>query len=244
MQPKQRFWEIDFLRGIAIIMMIVFHFLYDLNYFAGKNISVDKGFWLIFGRATAVIFIFLVGVSLTISYSRAKQNKKNTFWKYFKRGATIFGWGLLVTLATWIFLREGFVVFGILQFIGISIVLTYPFLNEKYNKICLWLGIFIIIIGLYLGNMTSNNYWLLPLGIIPSNFYTIDYFPLLPWFGIILIGIFFGYLLYRKNKRMFKLKELGENIFVKPLCFMGRHSLLIYLLHEPVLIGVLKMVGV
>ena len=127
---KERFWEIDFLRGLAIIMMILFHLLYDLDYFGNYTLNVHAGFWLYFARATATIFLLLVGISLTLSFSRATKIKKagNTLYlKYLKRGLKIVSWGFVITLTTWIFLREGFVVFGILHLIGISIILAYPF---------------------------------------------------------------------------------------------------------------------
>jgi len=70
---EKRFWEIDFLRGLAIIMMILFHLLYDLNYFGEYNLNLHSGFWWYFARMTATIFILLVGISLTLSFSRAKK---------------------------------------------------------------------------------------------------------------------------------------------------------------------------
>src|SRR4030043_269009 len=105
---QSRFWEIDHLRGIAIVMMIVFHFLYDLNYFGKYNINLDYGFWSYFGRATAIVFLVLVGICLTLSFSRTritKKTQKGLFIKYIRRGFTIFSWGMLITLITWIFFR-------------------------------------------------------------------------------------------------------------------------------------------
>ena len=99
---EKRFWEIDFLRGLAIIMMILFHLLYDLTYFGEYNLNVHSGFWLYFGRMTATIFILLVGISLTLSFSRAekKQNaKKKVYQKYLKRGLKVFSWGLIDLLS-------------------------------------------------------------------------------------------------------------------------------------------------
>ena len=111
-----RYWEIDFLRGVAIIMMIVFHAIFDFTFFSSYEIDLQSGFWWLFARITASIFIFLVGISLTLSYSRKKE-----FSKYLYRGTKIFSWGLVITLVTWIFLSQGFIAFGILHFIGLSI---------------------------------------------------------------------------------------------------------------------------
>lgn len=240
---EKRFWEIDFLRGIAIIMMIVFHFLFDLSYFGSYAVNVYSGFWWAFARATATVFILLVGISLTLSYSRAIQKKTGKLGrKYLNRGLKIFAWGLIITVITWVFLSWGFIVFGILHLIGISIILAYPFIKHRYRN--LLLGIIFISIGLYLGNFIFDFGWLFWLGFMPQNFYTLDYFPLFPWFGVSLIGIFLGNSLYKNYKRRFRFPELSDSPFIKLFCFLGRHSLLIYLIHQPILIALLYLLGV
>jgi uncharacterized membrane protein len=80
--------------------------------------------------------------------------------------------------------------------------------------------------------------WLLPLGLMPQHFRTADYFPLLPWFGIFLIGICAGNTFYRDGERRFSLRLTATRI-TRPLAFIGRNSLLIYLVHQPVIIGIL-----
>lgn len=241
----KRFWEIDLLRGIAIIMMIVFHLLYDLAHFGAYNLTVHSGFLFYFACATATIFLLLVGISLTLSFSRAtnrQKTKPKLYRKYLKRGLKIFSWGLVITVLTWLFLREGFVVWGILHLIGISIILAYPLLKFRYWNLLLGLGF--IACGLFLKNITFSFPWLLWLGLTPNSFYTIDYFPLLPWFGVVLIGLFIGNLLYPNYTRSFKLGDLSKFSFIGWWCFLGRHSLLIYLIHQPVLIVALYMLGV
>ena len=243
--PEKRFWEIDFLRGLAILMMIVFHLLYDLTYFGGCDLNLHSGFWTYFAHATATIFIFLVGVSLTLSFSRTKRmqnTRQKVYVKYLKRGLTIFSWGLIVTILTWIFLREGFVLFGILHLIGISIVLSYPFLKLRYWN--LLLGIVIISLGIYLKNFTFGFLWLVWLGFTPDYFYTVDYFPIIPWFGMILIGVFFGNLLYPYYTRKFNIWDLSNLNFIGLFCLLGRHSLIIYLIHQPILIILLYLLGI
>ena len=236
---KDRFWEIDFLRGIAIVMMVLFHLIYSLDYFNITEFNVGTGFWLYFARATASIFILLVGISLTLSFSRYKINPK--FSKYVKRGLKIFSWGLIITLVTWIFLRESFVAFGILHLIGVSIILAYPFL--RYKKLNLILGSTLLVIGLYLKQFTFSFNWLMWSGFIPQNYQTIDYFPILPWFGLVLIGIFIGKTLYKNHTRQFKFWNLEKVQFVNFFGFLGRHSLFIYLIHQPILLFILYLLG-
>lgn len=233
---KKRFWEIDFLRGIAIIMMIIFHFFFDLNYFNVYKINLYSGFWWIFARTIAAIFILLVGISLTISYSKMRKQKKrsDSFKKYFVRGLKIFCLGLFISFVTWIFLRKGFIIFGILHFIGVSIILAYPFLKFRFGN--LLLGIVFLLLGIYVRNLNFDSYWLTWVGLAPNYFYTVDYFPVLPWFGLILIGLFFGNLLYPNGMRRFKIINVPKFSFVKLLCFLGRNSLIIYFIHQPILI--------
>ena len=240
----ERFWEIDLLRGIAIIMMIVFHLLYDLDHFGAYNLTVHSGFLFYFARATATIFLLLVGISLTLSFSRATQTQgtgKKLYRKYLKRGSTIFAWGLVITVTTWLVLNDGFVLFGILHLIGISIILAYPLLKFRYWNLLLGLGF--IACGLFLKNITFSIPWLLWLGLIPNNYYTIDHFPLLPWFGVVLIGLFIGNLLYANYTRGFRLRDLSHFTGIRLFTFLGRHSLLIYLIHQPLLITVLYLLN-
>jgi len=243
----QRFWEIDFLRGIAIIMMVLYHLLYNLHYFAHFNVNVYSGFWMYFARTTATIFIFLVGVSLSISCSRAKlfssgaTKEMRLFLKFLRRGLKVFSWGLIITLVTRIFLGKAFIIFGILHLIGISIILAYPFLKLRYWN--LLIGALCIFLGAYLKGFSFDFYWLSWLGFRPAQFYSVDYFPLLPWFGVVLFGIFFGNIFYADYSRKFQLVEFSSLSGVKLLCFLGKHSLLIYLLHQPLMIAVFYLLG-
>jgi uncharacterized membrane protein len=241
----ERFWEIDSLRGIAIIMMITYHLLYDLTFFGVYYFDVYSGFLWYFARITAFTFIFLMGISLTLSSARAEisGNLEGTlFKKYLKRGIKIFSLGLLITLITWIFIPQEFIIFGVLHFIGISIILAYPFLKRKYVNILL--GIVVILVGIYLGSYTFNFYWLVWLGLIPNTLQTVDYFPIFPWFGVVLFGLFCGGILYKNYQRQFKIPDLSKTYFVKLFSFLGKNSLLIYLIHQPILIIILYLLGV
>ncbi|MCD6477881.1 MAG: DUF1624 domain-containing protein [Candidatus Aenigmarchaeota archaeon] len=235
----KRFYEIDLLRGIAIVLMITFHLFYDLKFFGIYNPGESFAFWWFFPRFIAFLFIFLVGVSLTLSYSRIRkwpENKK--IKKYFLRGLNIFSWGLLITTVTYIFLPKEFIIFGILHFIGLSIILAYPLIRYKYPNIIL--GTSLIGLGTFLGGVYVSFPWLLWLGLIPRSFYTLDYFPLIPWFGVVLLGIFFGNTFYPNGKRIFRIKEI-KNPAINFICALGRNSLLIYLIHQPILILIINL---
>jgi uncharacterized membrane protein len=243
MDGNERFWEIDLLRGFAIVLMVAFHILFDLRFFGSLGIKLDESFWYYSPRFIAFLFILLVGVSLSISYSRSKKGTSGAFLfgRYLSRGAGIFLWGMVITAVTWFFLRDEYIIFGILHFIGLSIVLAYPFLGMRYGNI--FLGIMCIAAGLYLAPMSFTFPYLLFLGFTPKGFSTLDYFPLLPWFGVVLIGVFLGNTLYRGNARRFPLSDRSGNIISASLCYAGAHSLVIYLLHQPVIIAVLYLTG-
>ncbi|MCE7699283.1 MAG: DUF1624 domain-containing protein, partial [Methanobacterium paludis] len=110
MNLEERFWEVDLLRGFAIVMMITYHMIYDLTYFGAYDFNIYSGFLWYFARITAFIFIFLVGVFLKLSYSRSEElhlytRNRDLFLKYLKRGLKIFVLGLGITMVTWIFIR-------------------------------------------------------------------------------------------------------------------------------------------
>lgn len=231
-----RFWEIDFARGVAVILMVIFNYAFVLRYF-GIYIFDGFLFWWLFPRAIGAVFIFIAGLSLSISYSRLK-NKGKAYRKYILRGAKIFSLGLLITLATLLVVPSAFIVFGILHFLGAAITLSPLFLRMR-NSYLLIAAAVTIATGFYLQTLTFEFPWLLWLGFVPENFFTLDYFPLFPWIGIMLAGTYAGNVLY-KNARRKKLPQMkGSKLF----CLLGRKSLLIYMLHQPLLIVILFLLG-
>jgi uncharacterized membrane protein len=231
-----RFWEIDFIRGFAIILMIFFHVLYDLNYFKITDYPMYSGILLYLARVSAAIFVILVGVSLSISYSKVKNilTTNKIILKYLKRGFITILFGIIISIISWYYIPKGFVIFGILHFIGTSIILSLIFIHYRFFNIIF--GIIIIILGLYLRTLSFDFNYLIPLGFIPYNYWSIDHFPLLPWFGIILIGITIGNILYPNKIRKFEIIDRTKNTIVKLFCFLGRNSLIIYFLHQPIII--------
>lgn len=237
-----RFWELDLIRGIAVVMMVLFHLAYDLSFFGIYAFDIHSGFWFYFARITAGIFVLLVGVSLALVASRPVHQKQDELRiRLFKRGTKIFSLGLGITAATYFLVGKGFIIFGILHLIGLSIILAYPFLDFKTLNVIL--GVVIIAIGLYLQSFSFNFPWLLWLGFAPASFYTLDYFPLLPWFGLVLIGIYSGDVLYGGYQRRVELPDLSSCDLFSPLMLLGRNSLAIYLVHQPLLILALSLLG-
>ena len=231
LNQSNRLWEIDALRGIAILMMLIYHSLMDIEYVFEKDFYLVTGFWKYFQIIGAIFFLGLVGISFTLSHAR-----KRTPQYYLIRGGKIFLFGMLITVLTRVILEDGFVIFGVLHLIGVSTMLAPVFL--RFKKLNLFLGILLVVIGFYLDTLTFPFTTLVWLGFIPDSFFSFDYFPLLPWFGFILLGIYAGKIIYPDSKRCFYLTDLSGSPPIQCLTFLGRHSLLIYLLHQPVLLGV------
>ncbi|MCQ1535074.1 DUF1624 domain-containing protein [Methanosarcina sp. KYL-1] len=246
-----RFPEIDLIRGLAVLFMLVYHFLYDLDFFGIAEFKLNSGPLLWAGRGSAFLFIMVSGTALSISYSRAHKKKPeiegNTspgiFPKYLKRGVKLFSLGLLLTGITWIFLPGQYIIFGILHFFGVSAVLAYPFL--KYGKENLFFGLFFGLFGLYLRHRTFGFSSLLWLGFRPEHFRSLDYFPIFPWFGVLLLGIYLGSSLYTGGKRQFEVPGFasGTDISFKGLSSLGKHSLAIYFAHQPFFLGLFFLGG-
>jgi uncharacterized membrane protein len=234
MNAGSRLWEIDGARGIAILMMVVFHTLFDISFFGIARINVETGFWRAFAYATATLFLLVVGVSLVVSHARAAANLSGfaLAGKFLLRGAGIFALGLLATLVTWWYFREGYIIFGILHLIGVAVMLSpFFFRFKKYN---IALGVAMVVCGWLIAGL-HGPVWLLPFGIQPAVFTSVDYTPIFPWFGVVLIGMGIGEFLYGDGVRHFTAPRLPAFI-AAPLTFLGRHSLVIYVVHQPVIL--------
>lgn len=226
-------------------MMILFHILFDLYFFGIRPVNVISGFWRYFGFATASLFLTIAGISLSVSHARAVQSvpaltEAGVWIKFLKRGAFIFACGLLVTLATFLYPGEGFVVFGILQVIGVSIMISPLFF--RFGRYNLLLGAAVIVTGISISLASFDGpLWLLPLGIHPDSFRSLDYEPIFPWSGLVLMGMGLGDLAYPGGRRRGALSKLLQKS-ASPLAALGRHSLLIYLVHQPVILLALQVV--
>jgi len=216
---NRRIWEIDFLRAIAIILMVIFHIVYDLNEFVGLDIDYLSGFWYWEGKTSALMFIFLAGISSGFS--------KNTV----KRGIKILIFAMLITLVTYIFFREQYIRFGILHLLGTSMVL-FPLLKKMNNILLFISAVFIVLTAISIKSILVDTSLLLPFGVMYRGFVTLDYYPISPYLSVFILGILAYKMYYYKGQSIFKFHYKNEY-----LSMISKSSLAIYLIHQPVLVG-------
>jgi uncharacterized membrane protein len=241
--PSKRFIEIDLLRGFAITIMVFGHILWDLDFYG--LFPLDRELYSIFSKTAPPLFFLLVGMCIIIGLKKKEFKDIDEENKYYKhlviRGLKIIGLGMILTMVTMIFLPTRPILFGVLHCIGLSIVLSVPFL--KYRNYNVLFSVSFISAGFLIGLQTINNPTLfhLIIGLRQADIwkYTIDYFPLFPWFGICLLGIVIGDWLYCGERRIFRIPDLSKYRPAKMFSWIGKHSLGIYLMHQPVIAGVI-----
>ncbi|MBI4173889.1 MAG: DUF1624 domain-containing protein [Candidatus Aenigmarchaeota archaeon] len=227
-----RFWELDAARGLAVICMVAFNWSFALRYLGVYTFTDGWLYWWLFPRSVAGAFILIAGISLALSMAR-----KRPYGHFLKRGLSIFGLGLLVTAGVWLYLGQPLITFGILHFIGVAVVLAPAF--APLGKWNLLLGLLLIGLGAYAGVQEVDVPWLFWLGLKDGGYAALDYFPLLPWFGLFLIGLAVGQIRYAGKKAPKSSDKLG----MRQLAGLGQHSLAIYLVHQPLLVGLLLLFG-
>jgi uncharacterized membrane protein len=234
----KRFIELDALRGAAIILMVIFHAAFDLNFLEVLSLDVWSGGWLLMARVVQVIFIGTTGVTLALSYDRVRsQGRTVAVNKRLKHAGVVFGFGLLITLVTWILFKEEAVKFGILHFLGVSMLLALPLL--RFGAWNFLLGLLVFLIWIPLQEVGVDFSWGFPLGLAESGFQSLDYFPLVPWFGLFLWGVAWGSWFYKEGKRRCVLSLKIPAFILSSLIYLGKKSLLIYLIHQPILMGLI-----
>jgi uncharacterized membrane protein len=221
---KERVWEIDLLRGVALLLMIYFHLIYDMDVLFSYNVSYQSSFNWYVGKASGTLFIFIAGISSYLS----RDNKK--------RALKILGMALVISVVTHFYDPELGIKFGILHFLGTAILLSLPLLRLK-NTLLISLGVIIIILGPFIAGTAVEHDWFFPLGLSSGNFISSDYYPLIPWLGVFLFGLAAGRYFYREKKSLFSFTFSN-----KFLIQAGRNTLVIYLIHQPVILLVLFLI--
>lgn len=219
MTSGKRYGEIDLLRATAIILMVLFHLIYDLGEFAGININYQDPFWFVIGKTSALLFIFLSGLASGFSRSPVK------------RGLKVLLLGMGITAVTYLAMKDMYVRFGILHYLGVTMIL-FPFLYSLSSPMLGVLAGFSALLGFWFKGIVLNTGIFLPLGLIYQEFGSIDYYPLFPYLSVTLLGMLaYRHLYARRNESLFALQ-----LDSKPILWLSRNSLGIYLVHQPIIL--------
>lgn len=211
-----RIWFIDAWRGVAVAAMVLFHFCYDLQEFYGFSLDYRQGFLFWLGRAAAVSFICIAGLSTCLSR------------RSLRHGLQLLAWGGAISIGTAVLLPDQFIRFGILHFLGCAL-LTAPLLHRLPPT----MQFAFFIISLWIGLYPDWDRYAGPTflaGLLPIPIASADYYPFFPWYALFIAGHLGGAIL------LHHLQPTPPPAKWRLLSWIGRHSLEIYLLHQPVLL--------
>ena len=246
---KDRAWELDFLRGIALIMMLFMHTSWDFRYEFGVDIFSyleADWFWSFVHPVIVVLFVGVSGICSTFSRSNVK------------RGLKILTATLVLNIGTLIIYKVTgipcLIIFNVLSVLtcGIFLYALIAFIEKKTNAnpnvanvIMGLIGLYIVIVGCnihYMDN-ASDSLFFLPVGFdIAGTPPMADYMPLFPWLGVFLLGCVIGRTCYKDKKTLFAGKGKVMSAVARPVECIGRHSLIIYLAHQPVIYALLFVI--
>ena len=215
--------ELDSLRATALALMLVLNFVTDLNHFGIMNTETgDQWWWL--ARIAASLFVGISGVS----YFPAHRLEYD-FTKTSGRTQRLIFWAFVITIITYIFEPSAYVRFGVLHLLALASIVAFPVARKP--EFALGIGLILLIIPL---SSNSNLVWL---GLRETGFIAVDYFPLNPWLGIFFIGLALASRIYPEGK------PLTEIQWPEKWLWFGRNTLTIYVIHQPILIGLLILTG-
>ena len=232
---KKRIWELDVLRGVCILGMVVVHLIYDLQTFFSLPFLADSRLFDLIKQWGGVLFLLISGICVTLGSHPVR------------RGLIVFACGLICSAVTagMYFLNMAdksiIIYFGVLHCLGVCMLL-WPL----FKRLPVWalglLGLGLTVLGLWIsGNVVVDFPWLIPLGLVPGDFASSDYFPLLSNQGFFLVGAFLGKTLYRKKETLLP-RVNPANPVLAFFTRLGKWSLPVYLLHQPIITGLLYLI--
>ena len=232
---KKRIWELDVLRGVCILGMVVVHLIYDLQTFFSLPFLADSRLFDLIKQWGGVLFLLISGICVTLGSHPVR------------RGLIVFACGLVCSAVTagMYFLNMAdksiIIYFGVLHCLGVCMLL-WPL----FKRLPVWalglLGLGLTVLGLWIsGNVVVDFPWLIPLGLVPGDFASSDYFPLLSNLGFFLVGACLGKTLYRKKETLLP-RVNPANPVLAFFTLLGKWSLPVYLLHQPIITGLLYLI--
>lgn len=229
MTPPRRVASLDHARGIAIVAMVAYHFCFDLRYFGllRANFEYDLR-WLTARTLILSSFLAIAGVSAVLT-ERARPGSR----RWLRHAGVIAGAAVLVSLGSRLMFPQTWIWFGVLHAIAVSLVVAPLFVTRP--RAAALAGIAVIALGVTLQHPAFDNRMLGWLGFMTAKPATEDYVPLFPWTGVLLLGIAAGHLLVRTRFAALAFLARAPSLLGR----LGRHSLAVYLVHQPLLIGAL-----
>lgn len=229
----QRIVAIDISRGLAIAGVVLFHIVWDLEFTGIISGVARHPIWLVFGRALASTFMFLVGISLVLAHPDTICIRA-----FARRLLTIIAYAAIISIVTWFAFPKSFIYFGILHAIAAATLLGALFLRSSV-MVCLVSAVVMIVLPFIVDAPAFNTRWLAWIGFAgqppPSN----DFVPIFPWVGITLLGMAAAKLFPFHNGGRFASTCEPQSLLTRVLVWMGNRSLPIYLLHQPILLSVI-----
>ena len=235
---------VDAARGFAIAMMIAYHFCFDLTFFGWAQwpMLVDPR-WIAWRSAIVTSFLFLAGISLALrdARERAVADPSRSQRAFVKRWAQIAGAAVLVTAGSMLLFPQSFIYFGVLHFVAVALWVCRRAPRLGLGSIAL--GTFAVGLGLGIAIEAMDPRVVNWIGFAAHKPITEDYVPLFPWLGVVLIGCGAGGLWLARECRVIpSIAALGRLVpspIARTLAFAGRWSLTCYLVHQPILMGIL-----
>lgn len=246
-----RLWEVNAVRTLAIVMMVVYHGAYDVSQLAPSvPVNPFDPAWRALQIVCGSTFLFVVGVSLAISNGRGRARGKRGFALYrrhLRRALQVAAAAALVSLATWLTLGDQWIRFGVLDCIAVGMLIGPLLLPLRWWNVPL--GAAVIVVGFVLETRPASDApGLFAVGVRQTGPVPADWYPVAPWLGMMMIGLAAGLALYPGGQRGLWARHLREPGFSRVLGAPGRHSLPIYLVHQPLLIplvaGALALAGI
>lgn len=230
---NKRIWELDALRGIAVLLMVVLHTLYDLTeLFAIEEINHPAYDFLM--NWTGLPFLVISGICVTLGRRTVK------------RGITVFLCGMACTVVTFVMeqlglVGRGFTIwFGVLHCLGVCMLL-WPLLRRLHPAILGSIGVALVVIGFAIKTIYVPFPWLTAFGLTERSFASSDFFPLMPNLGYFLLGAVLGKTLYRNKQSLFP--KVNEKFPILVLLRqIGAHALPVYLAHQPVIYAIIWLI--
>ena len=227
--PSPRHPRLDALRGFAVVWMAVFHFCFDLNHFGWLRADFYRDpFWT--GQRTLIVSSFLLCAGMGQALAAAQRQSWPRFWK---RWAQIAGCALLVSAGSWWMFPHSFISFGVLHGMALMLLMM-RWMGPRLNApVAAALGLVLVLLPQFVQHPFFDTRWTDWVGLVTHKPITEDYVPLLPWLGVMLWGFALA------QRPSWLVGPLPGAL--QPLAVLGQWSLSFYMVHQPVLIGLLTL---